>query len=112
MNDRMWTATVIRLLALIKELLYVTSIVTTGVASRELQHRASEINWRRYADFKLRISRAPRMINTASWDKMGSSFVSEVRYASDQEGAPRSLPVKTPLLFGPPSRAAGIAAAI
>jgi len=50
MNDRMWTATVIRLLALIKGLLYVTSIVTSGTASREL--RASEIDRRRYADFR------------------------------------------------------------
>jgi hypothetical protein len=36
MNDRMWTATVIRLLALIKALLDVINVITSGAASREL----------------------------------------------------------------------------
>jgi hypothetical protein len=40
MNDRMWTATVIRLLALITRLLDVISLVTSGAASRELYGRA------------------------------------------------------------------------
>src|SRR6516164_3530865 len=107
MNDRMWTATVIRLFALIKGLLDVISLVTSGAASTEPQTARPRLTGGGTRTLELRVPPA------AADDQHGAEADGQLGGVAGDQDVPRAreaaaggdgLPKRTPHPLGEDAR--------